>query len=68
MKRPGRPRRADQVPDEAIAAAYRDEDTPLVESAARLGLDQTTISKRARHLGLPPRRWARREGGRRVRG
>lgn len=47
-KRPGRPRRADQVPDELIAAAYRDEDTPLVEAAARLGLDQTTISKRAR--------------------
>ena len=66
MKRPGRPRRADQVPDEAIAAAYRDEDTPLVVSAARLGIGQTTISKRARHLGLPQRRWARREGEGRV--
>ena len=66
MKRPGRPRRADQVPDEAIEAAYRDEATPLAESAARLGLDQSTISQRARHLGLPQRRWAPRTGGRRA--
>lgn len=48
MKRPGRPRRADQVPDEAIVAAYRDEDTPLHVAAARLGLDPSTISQRAR--------------------